>query len=171
MLIDIIPEVLAVIPNAYFIIGGDGPKMQLLQQLVHKYSLQNHVELLGSIPHDKVRYVLNRGHIFLNTSLTETFCMSNLEAASCGLLVVSTDVGGIPEVLPPGIAYLSKPDAKSLTTQLFRAIKDYDKINSQELHQFVKNTYSWRYVADRTERVYDFAMQQPYPNCFNKIKT
>ena len=89
---------------------------------MHKYNLQNKVELLGSIPHDKVRYVLNRGHIFLNTSLTETFCMSNLEAASCGLLVVSTDVGGIPEVLPPGMAYLAKPDAKSLTTQLFRAI-------------------------------------------------
>jgi phosphatidylinositol glycan class A protein len=77
--------------------------------------LYNSVELLGAVPHDKVRYVLNRGHIFLNTSLTETFCMSNLEAASCGLLVVSTDVGGIPEVLPPEMAYLAKPDAKSLT--------------------------------------------------------
>jgi len=72
------------------------------------------VELLGEIPNDKVCQVLNRGHIFLNTSLTETFCLSNLEAASCGLLVVSTNVGGIPEVLPPGMAYLAKPDHYSL---------------------------------------------------------
>jgi phosphatidylinositol glycan class A protein len=57
-----------------------------------------------------------------------------LEAASCGLLVVSTDVGGIPEVLPPGMAYMAKPDAESLCIQLFRAIKDYDKISCSEMH-------------------------------------
>ena len=55
---------------------------------------------MGGIIHDNVAAVLNRGHIFLNTSLTETFCLSMLEAASCGLIVVSTNVGGIPEVLP-----------------------------------------------------------------------
>lgn len=134
MLIDIIPDILAKHPNAYFIIGGDGEKKPLLEQMVKKYNLEDHVELLGAIPHAQVRYVLNRGHIFLNTSLTETFCMSNLEAASCGLLVVSTDVGGIPEVLPPGMAYLAEPNAKSLIKQLLRAINDYDNVQSGELH-------------------------------------
>lgn len=51
-----------------------------------------------------------------------------LEAASCGLLVVSTDVGGIPEVLPPGMAFMAKPDAQDICNQLFRAIVEYDKI-------------------------------------------
>ena len=37
-------------------------------------------------------------------------------------LVVSTDVGGIPEVLPPGMAYLAPPNAKALTAQLLKAI-------------------------------------------------
>ncbi len=35
-----------------------------------------------------------------------------LEAASCGLLVVSTDVGGVTEVLPDDMIYLAKPDPK-----------------------------------------------------------
>jgi phosphatidylinositol glycan class A protein len=39
-----------------------------------------------------------RGHIFLNCSLTESFCIALLEAASCGLFVVSCRVGGVPEV-------------------------------------------------------------------------
>jgi len=58
------------------------------------------VELIGAVPHKEVRNVLIRGHIFLNTSLTEAFCIAIVEAASSGLLVVSTNVGGITEVLP-----------------------------------------------------------------------
>lgn len=170
-LIDIIPEVLSVHPNAHFIIGGDGEKYDLLKELISHFGYENNVELLGGLPHDKVRSALCRGHIFLNTSLTESFCLSMLEAASCGLLVVSTDVGGIPEVLPPGMAYLAKPEAKALTQQLFRAIQDYDKISCSDMHQIVKNLYSWRQVAERTEVVYDFAMEKPVLNTFARIKS
>jgi len=42
------------------------------------------VTLLGSLEHSQVCNVLNRGHIFLNTSLTEAYCMAIVEAASCG---------------------------------------------------------------------------------------
>lgn len=107
----------------------------------------------------------------MNTSLTESFCLSMLEAASCGLLVVSTDVGGIPEVLPAGMAYMAKPDAKSLCVQLFRAIEDYDKISCSEMHQIVKSTYSWRMVAQRTEFAYEFAMEQPDLDAYQRLKS
>ena len=42
--------------------------------------------------------MLAHGCVFLNTSLTEAFCMALVEAAAAGLLVVSTLVGGVPEV-------------------------------------------------------------------------
>jgi phosphatidylinositol glycan class A protein len=58
---------------------------------------------LGELHHSEVKKTLSRGHIFLNTSLTESFCIALLEAASCGLFVVSTKVGGVPEVLPPSM--------------------------------------------------------------------
>ncbi len=41
--------------------------------------------------------MLARGRVFLNTSLTEAFCIALVEAAAAGLLVVSTRVGGVPE--------------------------------------------------------------------------
>lgn len=60
--------------------------------------------MTGHAPH-RIEYALvsipatqAQGHIFVNASLTEAFCMALLEAASVGLLVVSTAVGGVPEV-------------------------------------------------------------------------
>lgn len=41
-----------------------------------------------------------QGHIFLNCSLTESFCIAIVEAACAGLFVISTNVGGVTEVLP-----------------------------------------------------------------------
>lgn len=49
------------------------------------------VRLLGALEHKDVRNVLVQGHIFLNTSLTEAFCMAIVEAASCGLQVKSSE--------------------------------------------------------------------------------
>jgi phosphatidylinositol N-acetylglucosaminyltransferase subunit A len=53
--------------------------------------------------------------------------MAIVEAASCGLLVVSTNVGGVPEVLPPDMMMLADPSfdglfeatARALTVRLF----------------------------------------------------
>ncbi len=131
LLIGIIPKILAQFENVNFIIGGDGAGMVHLQELIEKHNLHGRVELLGGLPHDKVRDVLCRGHIFLNTSLTESFCIAILEAACCGLLVVSTDVGGVPEVLPPHMAYLAKPDEKSILLQLRKAVLNVKNIPTE----------------------------------------
>lgn len=49
---------------------GDGPKKLLLEEMRESYQLHDRIELLGAVPHHKVRDVLVRGHIFLNCSLT-----------------------------------------------------------------------------------------------------
>jgi phosphatidylinositol glycan class A protein len=74
-----------------------------------QHVLQDRVTLLGPVPHSQIRDVLVQGHLFLNTSLTEAFCIAIVEAASTGLLVVSTEVGGVPEVLPPHLIMFAKP--------------------------------------------------------------
>ena len=99
--------------------------MELLKEMNKKYNISEKVELLGQIEHKNVRNVLCRGHIFLNTSLTEAFCIAILEAASCGLLCVSTNVGGIPEVLPPHMTFLAQAKPKPMIKQLEQAISSY----------------------------------------------
>jgi phosphatidylinositol glycan class A protein len=98
LLVQLIPLVCRIIPNSRFVIAGDGKKRPLLEEMRELHDLRDRVELLGNVAHQDVRGVLTRGDIFLNCSLTEAFCMAILEAASVGLFVVSTNVGGIPEV-------------------------------------------------------------------------
>lgn len=109
--------------NVNFIIGGDGPKRDLLEEMREKTNMQDRVRLLGALNHSEVQSVLSQGHIFLNTSLTEAFCMAIVEAASCGLQVVSTRVGGIPEVLPSELIILTEPSIDSVLKGLLLAIQ------------------------------------------------
>lgn len=84
LLAHIIPEICLRHKNVQFLIGGDGPKRWLIEEVRERNLLQHRVTLLGSLEHSQVRHVLNKGHIFLNTSLTEAYCMAIVEAASCG---------------------------------------------------------------------------------------
>ncbi|KAJ2724605.1 Phosphatidylinositol N-acetylglucosaminyltransferase GPI3 subunit [Coemansia sp. Benny D115] len=158
LLVAAVPRVCAQFPRVRFIIGGDGPKRINLEQMREQHMLQDRVELLGSVKAADVRRVLVRGDIFLNTSLTEAFCIAIVEAASCGLLVVSTKVGGIPEVLPRSMITFAQPEEDDIVQALAQAIVQVEERNGEmaaaEFHGQVKKMYSWHDVAERTERVY-----------------
>ncbi|KAK0176794.1 hypothetical protein PV328_000899 [Microctonus aethiopoides] len=163
LLAEIIPEICSRYDNIQFLIGGDGPKRWLIEEIRERNLLQHRVTLLGSLEHSQVRHVLNKGHIFLNTSLTEAYCMAIVEAASCGLQVVSTKVGGIPEVLPPELIYLVEPTVDALINGLERAIADYNSgniISPYKVHKKIVSFYNWFNVTKRTEIVYDSVQRE-----------
>ncbi|KAK3224134.1 hypothetical protein Dsin_011159 [Dipteronia sinensis] len=149
LLVEVIPEVCRIYPNVRFIVGGDGPKRVRLEEMREKHSLQDRVKMFGSVPHAQVRSVLISGHIFLNSSLTEAFCIAILEAASCGLLTVSTRVGGVPEVLPDDMIVLAEPDPEDMVLAIRKAIAILPKIDPQVMHDRMKKLYNWQDVAKR----------------------
>lgn len=159
LLVEVIPEVCRLHPNVRFVIGGDGPKRVRLEEMREKHSLQDRVEMLGAVPHAGVQSVLISGHIFLNSSLTEAFCIAILEAASCGLLTVSTRVGGVPEVLPDDMIVLAEPDPSDMVQAITKAIHILPQIDPQAMHIRMKTLYSWHDVAWRTEIVYGRALR------------
>ncbi|KAF4358469.1 hypothetical protein G4B88_020147 [Cannabis sativa] len=159
LLVEVIPEVCRLYPFVCFIVGGDGPKRVRLEEMREKHSLQDRVEMLGAVPHAQVRSVLVSGHIFLNSSLTEAFCIAILEAASCGLLTVSTRVGGVPEVLPDDMIVLAEPDPGDMVHAIKKAISILPMIDPQVMHNRMKGLYDWHDVAKRTEIVYDHTLK------------
>lgn len=157
LLIAVIPRICALHPTVTFTIAGSGPKGIDLEQMREKHRLQERVELIGSIKHEEVRDVMVTGHIYLHASLTEAFGTVIVEAASCGLLVVTTNVGGIPEVLPSHMTVFATPDEDSLVASTSRAIKliEEKKVQPSKFHEEIKGMYCWENVAERTEYVYD----------------
>lgn len=157
LLIAAIPRILASHPNVRFVIAGSGPKAIDLEQMLERNVLQDRVELLGPVKHEEVRDVMVRGHIYLHPSLTEAFGTVIVEAASCGLYVVCTQVGGIPEVLPPHMTVFAKPEEDDLVAATGKAIAALrsGKVRAERFHDQVKMMYSWEDVAERTEKVYD----------------
>lgn len=158
LLAEVVPLLCALRPEVDFLIGGDGPKRALLEAAVAAHGLGARVRLLGDVPHARVRAVLAQGHIFLNTSLTESFCMAALEAACCGLLVVATAVGGVPEILPPTILLLAPPNPAALAAALDAAVARLPGVDPEAQHRAVCAMYQWSDVARRIEIVYAKAM-------------
>jgi len=151
LLVELLPKVLESFPHVDVIIGGDGPMRVNLEEMRERHQLVDRIQMLGMVPHSQVRDVLTKGHIFLNCSLTEAFCIAIVEAASCGLLVVSTRVGGVPEVLPHDMLLLAEPIAEDLVKVVGRAIAEVERVKPHEMHERVCKMYSWHDVAQRTD--------------------
>nr|CAG4649287.1 EOG090X0515 [Scapholeberis mucronata]SVE93584.1 EOG090X0515 [Scapholeberis mucronata] len=164
LLARVIPIVCKKYPNVYFLIGGDGPKRILLEQVREKEGLHERVSLLGALDQSEVHQTLLRGHIFLNTSLTEAYCIAIVEAAACGLQVVSTKVGGIPEVLPPEMIKMAQPNVDAIVSALDDAIDSHLRgtcMSPWDCHRFIDGTYNWVDIATRTELIYNTIKKQP----------
>lgn len=96
--------------------------------------------------------------------------MAILEAACCNLLVVTTNVGGVPEVLPDRMVYLSAPSSEDLKEHLCHAIEDVPNIDTSNFYDELKEIYSWEEVARKTVKVYNSVVNMEYPTILSRIK-
>lgn len=82
---------------------GDGPELQRVRYTINDLDLTDRVTLRGQImPADVVR-VLQRADVFVLSSLSEGISNAVLEAMSCALPVVTTQVGGMREAVTDGV--------------------------------------------------------------------
>lgn len=103
VLIDIMPDILKQFSDAKLYIIGDGPDKEKLSALSSKFSVQDNVFLTGSLSHNELLSYLNSGDIFVLNTGYEGFSHLLLEAMSVGIPVVTTNIGGNPEIINNGI--------------------------------------------------------------------
>ena len=104
---------------------GDG-SLERVRSAVDRYGLGGRIQIRGAVPKTKVPAWLDRGDIFLNTSRVDNAPVSLIEAMACGLCVVTTGVGGIPDMVRHGEDSLVAPvgDAGALAGLVARVLED-----------------------------------------------
>lgn len=101
-------------------IGGNG-ETERLEQFIAEHRLQKLVRYEGWVDAQRKPQLLNLCRIYILPSYIEGLPISILEAMSYGEAVLSTPIGGIPEVVTPDIGCLIQPgDVDSLACQLVR---------------------------------------------------
>jgi len=108
------------------ILIGDGPDRILAEQYCMERGLYRHVHFLGK--QEDVGPPLRDASVFLLPSELESFGLAALEAMSCGVPVVATAVGGVPEVIEDGAqGFLhAVGDVEAMAASVERLLTDED---------------------------------------------
>ncbi len=85
---------------ARLVLVGDGPDLRKTQQLVSDLNLSDKVHFLGE--QDQLEPLLSCADLFLLPSEQESFGLTALEAMNCGVPVIATEIGGLPEIVAHG---------------------------------------------------------------------
>lgn len=122
---------------ARLLLVGDGPERVKAEQLCRELGTCNEVRFLGK--QDAVEEILSVSDLFLMPSESESFGLAALEAMACRVPVVSSNVGGLPEVNLHGkTGFLA--DVDRIDEMASHAI--YILCNEQRLQQFRENAYN-----------------------------
>lgn len=113
---------------------GDGPEKEKAEKLCRKYGIQDKVIFFGNS--NEIDRILCLTDLFLLPSETESFGLAALEAMACGVPVISSNSGGLPEVNSDGVSgYLSEVgDINEMGKNALKILKD-DSV----LKEFKKN--------------------------------
>ena len=147
-------------------IAGDGPQRMELQALVTKLGLNEVTEFAGHLPHAQVPAYLNQLDIYVAASRldSESFGVAILEASACGLPVIVSRVGGLPEVVEDGVMGLivEKDNVEQFATALLTLIENptLRQQMGKAGQQHVIENYEWQDSVQILETIYQSMTQR-----------
>ncbi len=125
-LLHAVRQVVPILPQFRLEIAGDGPCRAELEQLAAELRIGAHVRFLGEVR--DVPALLARARLFVLPSQSEGISLTILEAMASGLPVVTTKVGGNPEVVETGTGVLVPPrDPAALAHGILRVAGNPDE--------------------------------------------
>lgn len=144
-------------PSARLTIVGDGPSRDSLEQFVRSESIQD-VTFVGRVDNARIYEYLNQSDIMLSAPRIDNMPVSVLEGFNAGLLVISSNVGGVPYMIEDevnGLLFESNNDM-ALAEKMMWALSHQD-----ESHNMIDNAkeavklYSWECVREKIFELYN----------------
>jgi L-malate glycosyltransferase len=137
---------------ATLVLVGDGPDRDSAEQEVDSLGLRKDVRFLGKV--ESVGDVLRGADLFLLPSATESFGLAALEAMACGVPVVASAAGGIPEVVEDGkTGFLAPPG--EIATMTARALSVLENPGEHERLKRNATAHALEFSADRIVPLYE----------------
>lgn len=107
--------------DVHFVMVGEGPMRSELLRFIEQFGLKDRVHLVGL--HDDMPAVYAELDVLLSTSHTEAMPFALMEAMACGVPVIGTRVGGVPDLIQHGeTGWLISPGADQETAQRLHAL-------------------------------------------------
>ena len=131
-LVSAMPAILAAEPQARLLICGDGPLESVLRDMVRQLDLETAVHFAGFVPNPLLPECLNAADVYVSPSLEDGSSLSLMEAMTCGLPVVVTDIPAALEWVKDGQSgyVVPKRDVERLATAITNVLHD-DTLRSQ----------------------------------------
>lgn len=149
-------------PGARLTVAGSGPELAALRSLARELGIDAAVTFSGRIDNADIPALYAGADLMLNPTTADNMPISILEALACGVPVVSTDAGGIPDLVQHGRTALLVPvgDSDALAQAALRVLGDPTlaaRLHEQGLSQAAG--YTWPRVSAQWLKAYRQVMK------------
>ena len=150
------------VPNAVFLLAGEGGLMTSLQSLAAELKIEGCTYFLGRC--EAMAELLNISDVCVLSSKAEGFSNSILEYMAAGKPVVATNVGGAPEAIVEGVTGFLVPagNDEKMAARIIELLVNHDRrFMGARGRQIVLEKFSPEAQLARTESLYDDLLSQP----------
>jgi glycosyltransferase involved in cell wall biosynthesis len=133
-------------------VGPDKGCLGIVNQLIKDLDLSTSINIVGPIDNDKLHMFYQSHKVFINTTSFESFGVSVLEAASCGIPIVSASVGEIPYLWTDNVNILlcNSLEPTCFSSQISKLFESKVLIENLSLNARKKaKTFDWKYIEEK----------------------
>ncbi|MCU0328049.1 MAG: N-acetyl-alpha-D-glucosaminyl L-malate synthase BshA [Chitinophagales bacterium] len=140
--------------DAILLMVGDGPDRTQTEELAKCLNINNYVKFLGK--QKAVEELLSVSDLFVMPSQTESFGLAALEAMACRVPVVTSNSGGLPEIVENGVnGYMTEVgDYESMAKFGLEILKDKNHDKFRESAYLTAKKYSIEAIVPQYETLY-----------------
>ncbi len=144
------------VPDAILTVIGDGSQRQALEDLKRELNLK-HISFTGRVEHEDIYQQYSTSDVYLNASKVDNQPLSILEAFACGLPVVTTDAGGIPDIVTNGETgfVVRVGDYRALADRAIKLLADHNIATTMARRARQEcMRYTWKIVCHQWLHLY-----------------
>ena len=142
-------------PKIHLIIIGAPKKNGHTEKLIKKLNIEDNVIFKKNISKEKIKELYSTSSIAIVSSLYEGFGYPVIEAMSCEVPLIATNISSIPELVRSYGILIDPKDEKKLSFNIEKVLNNYDdyKDNAIKGRQHVIETFNWSKITAEYEKI------------------